>query len=87
MARNSRVTPPITQTAAGMGITKSTGTAKLTLGGSTANTYTGLTRINIGAVELNKPAGVVAVPGDLQVFGGSVKLLVGVMTEMMPNAE
>jgi autotransporter-associated beta strand protein len=69
------VTGPITQAAGGMGITKSTGTAKLTIGGSTANTYTGLTRVNIGAVELNKPAGVVAVGGDLQVFGGSVKLL------------
>jgi autotransporter-associated beta strand protein len=66
---------PITQTGAGMGITKSTGTAKLTLGGATANTYTGLTRVNTGAVELNKPAGVVAVGGNLSIFGGSVKLL------------
>jgi hypothetical protein len=66
---------PITQSGAGMGFTKSTGTAKLTLGGATANTYTGLTRINAGAVELNKPANVVAVGGNLQVFGGSVKLL------------
>jgi autotransporter-associated beta strand protein len=66
---------PITQTVVGAGFTKSTGTAKLTIGGGTANTYTGVTRVNIGAVELNKPAGVVAVGGDLQVFGGSVKLL------------
>jgi len=57
------------------GFTKSTGTAKLTIGGTTANTYTGLTRVNAGPVELNKPANVVAVGGDLQVFGGSVKLL------------
>ena len=66
---------PVTQTVAGTGFTKSTGTAKLTIGGAAANTYTGLTRINAGPVELNKPAGVTAVGGDLQVFGGSVKLL------------
>jgi fibronectin-binding autotransporter adhesin len=66
---------PITQTAAGMGIIKSTGVAKLTLGGNMANTYTGLTRIDAGSVELNKPSGVTAVGGDLQVTGGSVKLL------------
>jgi autotransporter-associated beta strand protein len=69
------ITGAITESAAGLGITKSTGTAKLTIGGSAANTYTGLTRVNAGAVELNKPAGVTAVGGDLQVFGGSVKLL------------
>jgi autotransporter-associated beta strand protein len=74
-AANLTITGPITESVAGMGITKSTGTAKLTIGGSTANTYTGLTRINAGPVELNKPAGVTAVGGDLQVFGGSVKLL------------
>jgi fibronectin-binding autotransporter adhesin len=66
---------PITQTAAGAGFTKSTGTAKITFGGATANTYTGLTRVNAGSLELSKPAGVLAVPGDLQVFGGSVKAL------------
>ena len=37
-------------------------TGKLTLGGSTANTYSGLTRIDAGSVELNKPSGVAAVP-------------------------
>jgi autotransporter-associated beta strand protein len=74
-AANLTINGPITESVAGMGITKSTGTAKLTIGGSTANTYTGLTRINAGPVELNKPAGVTAVGGDLQVFGGSVKLL------------
>jgi autotransporter-associated beta strand protein len=65
----------ISQSAAGLGVTKSGGTAKLTFGGLSANTYTGPTRVNAGTLELNKPAGVVAVPGDLQVFGGSVKLL------------
>jgi fibronectin-binding autotransporter adhesin len=66
---------PVTQALAGTGFTKSTGTGKLTLAGTTANTYTGVTRVNAGSLELNKPANVVAVPGDLQVFGGSVKLL------------
>jgi autotransporter-associated beta strand protein len=65
----------ITEAAPGSGFVKSTGAAKLTLGGSAANTYTGLTRVNAGALELNKPANVVAVPGDLSVFGGSVKAL------------
>jgi autotransporter-associated beta strand protein len=71
------VNGPVSQTAAGMGFTKSTGTSKLTLAGTTANTYTGVTRVNAGALELNKPDGVVAVPGDLQIFGGSVKQLAG----------
>jgi autotransporter-associated beta strand protein len=65
----------ISQSVAGLGITKSGGTAKLTFGGLSANIYTGLTRVNVGALELAKPAGVIAVPGDLQIFGGSVKLL------------
>jgi len=69
------ISGPITQTAGNFGFTKSTGLAKLTIGGTTANTYAGLTRVNDGAVELNKPAGVTAVGGDLSVFGGSVKLL------------
>jgi autotransporter-associated beta strand protein len=69
------VNGPVTQTVGGAGFTKSTGTGKLTFAGATANTYTGLTRVNAGSLELNKPAGVLAVPGDLQVFGGSVKFL------------
>jgi autotransporter-associated beta strand protein len=71
------VNGPISQTAAGSGLTKSAGTSKLTLAGMTANTYTGVTRVNAGSLELSKPEGVVAVPGDLQVFGGSVKVLAG----------
>jgi autotransporter-associated beta strand protein len=67
---------PISQTTAGLGITKSGGTSKLTFGGLTANSYTGLTRVNAGSLELAKPAGVLAVPGDLSIFGGgSVKAL------------
>jgi autotransporter-associated beta strand protein len=67
----------VSESAPGQGFTKSTGTAKLTLAGTTANTYTGVTRVNAGSLELNKPEGVVAVPGDLQIFGGSVRQLAG----------
>src|SRR5207237_10451054 len=65
----------IDESNAGGGFTKSTGLAKLTLGGTSANTYTGLTRVNAGTLELAKPAGVNAVPGDLSIFGGTVRLL------------
>jgi autotransporter-associated beta strand protein len=62
----------ITETTAGLGITKSGGTSKLTFGGTAGNTYTGLTRVNAGTLEQNKEAGVVAVTGELTVVGGSV---------------
>jgi autotransporter-associated beta strand protein len=55
------VNGPVTQAVAGAGFTKSTGTGKLTLAGTTPNTYTGLTRVNAGSLELGKPAGVVAI--------------------------
>jgi autotransporter-associated beta strand protein len=37
----------------------------LYLGGASANTYAGLTTINYGWAYLNKPASVIAIPGDL----------------------
>ena len=73
-AQALNVTGTISQVAPG-GFTKSNGTAKVTIGGTAANTYTGLTRVNAGSMDLNKPANVVAVPGDLSVFGGTVRLL------------
>jgi len=69
------VSGAISQSLPGSGFVKSGGAGKLTLGGTAANTYTGLTRVNAGTLELNKPAGVIAVPGDLSIFGGSVTLL------------
>ena len=65
----------IDESTPGGGFTKSTGLAKLTLGGTSPNTYTGPTRVNAGTLELAKPAGVIAVPGDLSIFGGAVRLL------------
>ncbi len=44
-----------------------TGAGTLTLGGSTANTYTGLTSVTGGTLVLNKGNGFLAVPGDLAI--------------------
>jgi len=44
-------------------------------GGAAPNTYTGATRVNGGTLELNKPAGAIAIPANLDVFGGTVRLL------------
>jgi autotransporter-associated beta strand protein len=68
------VTGAIEQVTPGRGITKS-GLAKLTVTGAGANTYSGVTRVDAGAVDLNKSDGVIAVPGDLSVQGGTVTLL------------
>ncbi|MGA2605815.1 MAG: autotransporter-associated beta strand repeat-containing protein [Verrucomicrobiia bacterium] len=57
------------------GLIKS-GTGTLTLGGSTANTYSGLTTVNAGELDLDKTAGQNAVGGDLSInSGGTVRLL------------
>jgi autotransporter-associated beta strand protein len=65
----------ISESVGGLGITKSGGMSKLTFGGTAANTYTGVTRVNAGTLELNKAVGTVSVPGDLSVFGGRVTVL------------
>jgi autotransporter-associated beta strand protein len=59
------------------------GTGVLLLGGSTANTYSGLTTVNAGELDLNKTAGVNAIGGSLTIAGGSVKLLA---SEQIGNA-
>jgi autotransporter-associated beta strand protein len=62
----------------GVGLTKSGGNT-LTFSGSAANTYNGLTTVNVGELDLNKTAGVNAIAGDLIIGDGSgadvVKLL------------
>jgi autotransporter-associated beta strand protein len=47
-----------------------TGNSTLTLSGSSANTYTGLTRVNDGTLILSKDAGIAAIGGDLQIGDG-----------------
>ncbi len=55
------------------GLTK-VGAAILTLSGTAANTYTGLTTINEGTLILNKTAGVNAIAGNLQASNSTVQL-------------
>jgi autotransporter-associated beta strand protein len=52
----------------GRSLTK-TGAGKLTLSGTTANAYTGLTTVSAGVLSLVKTAGLNAVPGDILVTG------------------
>lgn len=56
------------------GLTKD-GAGTLILGGSSANTYTGLTTISAGTLTLSKTAGVTAVGGDILVNTGGVLTL------------
>ncbi|MDY0168320.1 MAG: autotransporter-associated beta strand repeat-containing protein [Thermoguttaceae bacterium] len=53
------------------GLTKIT-SGTVTLSGTTANTYTGLTTVSGGRLALGKSAGVNAVPGNLTISGGAV---------------
>jgi autotransporter-associated beta strand protein len=46
-----------------------------TFSGTSANTYSGLTTVNAGDLELDKTAGINAIAGALTIGGGSVKLL------------
>ena len=52
-----------------------TGNGTQTLSGTTANTFTGLTTVSAGTLELGKTAGVNAVGGDVTVSGGTLKWL------------
>jgi autotransporter-associated beta strand protein len=67
----------------GINLTKA-GTATLTFSGSSANTYSGVTTVNAGELDLNKTAGINAIAGNLTIgdgTGGSgadvVKLIAG----------
>ncbi len=50
------------------------GAGTVTFAGGSANTYTGLTTVNAGTLNLNKSAGVNAIAADLSVAGGSAVL-------------
>ena len=60
--------------AGGVGLNKTTA-GLVTLSGTGANTYSGLTSVSGGELDLNKTAGVNAIAGDLTVTSGTVKLL------------
>lgn len=53
------------------GLIKGPGAGTLWLEGAAANTYTGTTRVNLGALWLNKIASDGAIPGDLVIGDGS----------------
>ena len=71
---NSTFSGVIQNTSGSLGLAK-TGTGTLTLSGNSANTYSGLTTVSAGEVDLSKTAGVNAIGGNLTVAGGEVKLL------------
>lgn len=71
--------------AGGAGLTKNGG-GTLTLGGTTANTYTGTTTINAGIVLLNKTAGLDAITGDVDIADGG-KLRFGADHQIANAAE
>ena len=49
------------------------GSAVLTLSGATNNTYTGLTTVDSGLLAMTKPAGFIAVPGNLSLMTGTAE--------------
>jgi autotransporter-associated beta strand protein len=71
---NVTLTGPVGQSAGTWGVTKD-GVGTLTFDGATPNTYTGSTRVNSGMLLLGKTAGQNAVAGNLDVFGGTVRLM------------
>jgi autotransporter-associated beta strand protein len=56
---------------AGAGAFTKSGTGTLTLSGTAANTYTGLTTVNAGELDLNKTAGVNAIGGNVTIGDGT----------------
>lgn len=69
---NANGTTTLTSVLAGSaGLTK-TGARTLTLSGSQANTYSGTTTVSAGVLNLNKTAGVTAIPGSLAISNAIV---------------
>jgi autotransporter-associated beta strand protein len=57
------------------GLTLNNATTTLTLSSGVANTYTGLTTVSAGELDLNKTAAVNAIAGSVAITGGTVKWL------------
>ena len=62
------------------------GSGTWTLSGSSANTYTGLTTVSAGELDLNKTASNGAIAGDILVNGGTLKWATGSNTEQVSNS-
>ena len=60
----------ISSTTAASGSVVKNGAGTLRFSGTTANTYTGLTTVNAGELDLNKSAGILAVAGGLSIGDG-----------------
>jgi autotransporter-associated beta strand protein len=66
----------VRQSGGTFGLTKN-GPGTLTFSGVLPNQYAGATRVQNGLLLLNKAGGAPAVAGDLEIFGGTVRLLNG----------
>jgi autotransporter-associated beta strand protein len=71
------ISGPISENSAGRTLTTS-GTGAVTFSGAAANTYTGLTDVDAGTLNLNKTGGVNAIgPGGLEIDLGATVVLFG----------
>jgi len=74
VTRDMDISAVISDGASSSGLTKA-GAGQLTLSGTNANTYSGMTTVNAGTLELNKTAGVNAVAGNITINTGGTLLL------------
>lgn len=58
----------------GGGAINKTGAGDIIFSGTSSNTFTGLTTVTAGGLQLNKTGGAVAIPGNLTISGGTVTL-------------
>ena len=73
-ATDMLVSGVISSPSAGAGLTK-IGSGVLRFSGASPNTYSGLTTVTAGTLQLNKTAGVDAIPGDVLINGGILSLV------------
>jgi autotransporter-associated beta strand protein len=70
----------------GNGTVKQVGFGTVTLGGATANTYTGVTEISNGTLIAGKTANITAIPGDLVInSGGAFRYLGNNVSNQIAN--